>query len=98
MSQRSLKKFIYVNPRLYSKHVLNIEKTGRDEPIYTASRSSVILPEFEGRKAFIHNGKEWRETTIKPGSAGKKFGEFSFTHKLCKFRKKEKVVGKKNFK
>jgi ribosomal protein S19 len=95
--QRSLKKLLYIHPRLLARYFLNVEKTGRDAPIYTMNRASVILPEWEGRKAFIHNGKDFKETTIKHGAAWKKFGELSFTHKLAKFRKKEKVVGKKNF-
>ncbi|KAL0486053.1 ribosomal protein S19 [Acrasis kona] len=94
---RSLKKFIYVNSRLLNKYFLKGDRLPAEAPMYVVSRDSTILPEFIGKTAMIHNGKEFKETTLQPGSEGMKFGEFSFTRKICVFRKKEKVLGKKNF-
>jgi ribosomal protein S19 len=95
---RSLLKLLHVHPKIVTKYFLRADKLEPEDPIYVTNRSSTILPEFEGRKAFIHNGKDFKEVLLKPGSAWHKFGELAFTHKLAKYRKKEKVVGKKNFK
>ena len=95
---RSLLKLLYVHPKIVTKYFLGADKLEPEAPIYVSNRASTILTEFEGKKAFIHNGKDFKEVLLKPGSAWHKFGEYSFTHKLAKYRKKEKVVGKKNFK
>ena len=47
--------------------------------IKTHMRDMVVLPEMVGKTIHIHNGKEFKETTIQPEMIGHFLGEFSLT-------------------
>jgi small subunit ribosomal protein S19 len=78
---RSIKKGIYVDPRLLekvNKHKSSSSKTS----IKTWSRRSTIIPEFVGLIFAVHNGKIHIEFSITEDMIGHKLGEFSPTTKF----------------
>jgi small subunit ribosomal protein S19 len=77
---RSLKKGPFISPRLQAK----MEKFGKEQPIKTWSRSSVISPEMIGYTFRIHNGKDFITVKIREDMVGHKLGEFSPTTKFVK--------------
>ena len=56
--------------------------------IYTASRSSTIVPNFVGKTFWVHNGKNFLKIKIVENMVGRKLGEFSPTRKRFSFKKK----------
>jgi len=52
--------------------------------VKTHMRDMVVLPEMVGKTVYIHNGKEFKETTIQPEMIGHFLGEFSQTRGLVK--------------
>lgn len=80
---RSLKKGPYVNPKLERK-IRKIKNLGKDEPIKTWSRSSMITPEMIGLTFLVHNGKEFISVKIREEMIGHRLGEFSPTTKFQK--------------
>ena len=55
---RSLKKGLYVDPRVLKK-VEKVKASGKREAIKTWSRACVISPEFVGLNFAVHNGKDF---------------------------------------
>lgn len=78
---RSLKKGIYVDPKLQKK-VQMMEASGQKKVIKTWSRSSTISPEFVGHTLGVHNGKTHISVYVTENMVGHKLGEFSPTRKF----------------
>ncbi|OUX37225.1 MAG: 30S ribosomal protein S19 [Kiritimatiellaceae bacterium TMED266] len=75
---RSLKKGPYVDLKLVKK-VRKLEESGRNTPIKTWARSSMIVPEFVGHTFNVHNGKVFVSVFVTENMVGHKLGEFSPT-------------------
>lgn len=77
---RSLKKGIFVDPKLMSK----VAKLGSDDRtiIKTWARSSSIPPEFVGRTIAVHNGRVHVPVFVTENMVGHKLGEFAPTRKF----------------
>lgn len=78
---RSLKKGPYVDQKL-EKKVKKMKDSGKDEPIKTWSRSSMITPEMTGLTFLVHNGKEFISVRTREDMVGHKLGEFAPTTKF----------------
>ncbi len=78
---RSLKKGIYVDPKLVKK-VQEMEASGQKKVIRTWARHSAIAPEFVGHTFGVHNGKTHISVFVSENMVGHKFGEFSPTRKF----------------
>ena len=78
---RSLKKGIYIDPKLLKKVQL-MEASGQAKVIKTWSRSSTISPEFVGHTFGVHNGKTHISVYVTENMVGHKLGEFSPTRKF----------------
>ncbi len=78
---RSLKKGIYVDPKLLKK-VKEMETSGQKKVIRTWSRNSAIAPEFVGHTLGVHNGKTHISVFVTENMVGHKLGEFSPTRKF----------------
>ncbi len=77
---RSLKKGPFISPRLKTK----MKKKGKDQPIKTWSRASVISPEMIGYTFRVHDGKNFVSIKIRENMVGHKLGEFAPTTKFHK--------------
>lgn len=77
---RSLKKGIFVDPKLMSK----VSKLGSDDRtiIKTWARGSSISPEFVGRTFAVHNGRVHVPVYVTENMVGHKLGEFAPTRKF----------------
>lgn len=53
------------------------------------SKSCVIFPSFVGFTFEVYNGKQFTLINVKEYMVGSKFGEFVFTRKLPKHKKKD---------
>lgn len=78
---RSLKKGIYVDPRVQKK-VQAMEASGQKKVIKTWSRACTISPEFVGYTFGVHNGKTHISVYVTENMVGHKLGEFSPTRKF----------------
>lgn len=78
---RSLKKGIYVDPRVVKK-VQAMESSGQKKVIKTWSRACTISPEFVGHTFGVHNGKTHISVYVTENMVGHKLGEFSPTRKF----------------
>lgn len=78
---RSLKKGLYVDPRVLEK-VRKMKESGQNKPIKTWSRSCVISPEMIGFTFLVHNGKDFISVLIEEDKVGHCLGEFSPTRKF----------------
>jgi small subunit ribosomal protein S19 len=78
---RSLKKGIYVDPKLLKK-VQMMEASGQKRVIKTWARASSISPEFVGHTFGVHNGKTHISVYVTENMVGHKLGEFSPTRKF----------------
>ncbi len=83
---RSLYKGPYYERSLLS-HVQMSQKKKKVLRIW--SRSSVILPEFLGRRFEIYNGKHFVLLTVTEDMIGYKFGEFALTRKVLVHKTKK---------
>ncbi len=75
---RSLKKGPFVSPKLLKK----MKKLGKNQPIKTWSRGSIITPEMIGYTFLVHNGKDFISVKVREDMVGHKLGEFSPTTKF----------------
>lgn len=80
---RSLKKGLYLNPRLMVK-VAKAQATRDKKPIKTWARDSVITPEMVGFTFSVHNGKDFLSVFVDENMVGHKLGEFSPTRKFVR--------------
>jgi len=78
---RSLKKGIYVDPKLLKK-VKKQEETGQKKVIRTWSRACTVSPEFVGYTFGVHNGKTHISVYVTENMVGHRLGEFSPTRKF----------------
>jgi small subunit ribosomal protein S19 len=78
---RSLKKGIYVDPKLLKK-VQMMEASGQKKVIKTWARTCTIPPEFVGQTFGVHNGKTHISVYVTENMVGHKLGEFSPTRKF----------------
>ncbi len=78
---RSLKKGIYVYPKLLKK-VKDQEAAGTKKVIRTWARNSAIPPEFVGTTFGVHNGKTHISVFVTENMVGHKLGEFVPTRKF----------------
>lgn len=78
---RSLKKGIFVDPKL-TKKVQLMEASGQKKVIRTWSRESAIAPEFVGHTFGVHNGKTHVSVFVTENMVGHKLGEFVPTRKF----------------
>jgi small subunit ribosomal protein S19 len=78
---RSLKKGIYIEPKLLKK-VQAMEATGQKKVIRTWARYSAIPPEFVGHTFGVHNGKTHISVFVTENMVGHKLGEFVPTRKF----------------
>ncbi len=78
---RSLKKGIYIDPRVMKK-VEAMDATGQKRVIKTWSRACTISPEFVGHTFGVHNGKTHISVYVTENMVGHKLGEFSPTRKF----------------
>ncbi len=78
---RSLKKGIYIEPKLLKK-VQAMEATGQKKVIRTWARASAIPPEFVGHTFGVHNGKTHISVFVTENMVGHKLGEFVPTRKF----------------
>ncbi|MFH1012642.1 MAG: 30S ribosomal protein S19 [Candidatus Peregrinibacteria bacterium] len=78
---RSLKKGMYVDPKLLKK-VQAMEATGQNKVIRTWARHSTITPEFVGHTFGVHNGKTHISIFVSENMVGHKLGEFAPTRKF----------------
>lgn len=75
---RSVWKGPFVDGYLLKKVEANRE-SGRNDPIKTWSRRSVILPHFVGMKFHVYNGKKFIPVHVTEEMISQKLGEFSPT-------------------
>ena len=78
---RSLKKGLYVDPRILKK-VAKVKASGKRESIKTWSRACVISPEMVGITFLVHNGKDFISVFVDENMVGHRLGEFSPTRKF----------------
>jgi small subunit ribosomal protein S19 len=78
---RSLKKGIYVDPKLLKK-VQEMENSGQKKVIRTWARNCAISPEFVGHTFGVHNGKTHISVFVTENMVGHKLGEFAPTRKF----------------
>jgi small subunit ribosomal protein S19 len=78
---RSLKKGIFVEPKLLKK-VQAMEATGQKKVIRTWSRGCAIPPDFVGHTFGVHNGKTHISVFVTENMVGHKLGEFVPTRKF----------------
>ncbi|NSW45610.1 MAG: 30S ribosomal protein S19 [Bacteroidales bacterium] len=75
---RSLKKGPYIYYKL-EKKVIQMQESGKRQPIKTWSRASVISPDFVGLTINVHNGNKFIPVYVTENMVGHKLGEFAPT-------------------
>ena len=91
---RSLKKGIYVDPKLLKK-IKAMEAAGQKKVIRTWARSCTISPDFVGHTFGVHNGKTHISVYVTENMVGHKLGEFAPTRTFRSHGgKKARVEGK----
>ena len=78
---RSLKKGLYVDPKLMKK-IRKLNELGEKKVIKTWSRASTIVPEMIGHTIAVHNGMKHIHVYITENMVGHKLGEFAFTRRF----------------
>ena len=80
---RSLKKGLYIDPRVVAK-VAKAKDSGKKAAIKTWSRACVISPEMVGVTFAVHNGKDFINVYVDENMVGHRLGEFSPTKKFVR--------------
>lgn len=80
---RSLKKGLYVHPKL-EKKIKKLREGTIKGPIKTWSRSSLITPQMVGITFLVHNGRDFVSVKILEEMVGHRLGEFSLTTKFSR--------------
>ena len=75
---RSLKKGPFVDDKLERK-VLQMNDTGKRDPITTWSRACTITPDFVGHTFLVHDGRRHVKVYVVEDMVGHKLGEFAPT-------------------
>jgi small subunit ribosomal protein S19 len=81
--RRSLQRGLTAEQRILLEKLRTAKesKSGKDSGIKTHVRDLIILPEMEGVKISVHNGKEFVAMEIRPEMIGHYLGEFAITNK-----------------
>lgn len=88
---RSIKKGIYVDPKLLKK-VLSAKQSSKPKPIKTWSRDSTITPDFVGLTFLVHNGMKHITVYVTDEMVGHRLGEFAPTRTFRGHASKGKVA------
>lgn len=80
---RSLKKGLYIDPKLMAK-VAKAQAKRDKKPIKTWARASTIAPEMVGMNFLVHNGKDFIQIYVDENMIGHKLGEFVPTRKFIR--------------
>lgn len=80
---RSVKKGIFVNPKL-AKKIAKARTDGSRKPIKTWARASSITPDMVGMTFLVHNGKDFLNVLVDENMIGHRLGEFSPTRKFIR--------------
>lgn len=75
---RSLKKWLYVNPRILKK-IEDMKSSGNKKIVKIRDRSSQISPDMIDFTFAVHNGKTFVTVYINEEMIGHRFGEFAPT-------------------
>jgi small subunit ribosomal protein S19 len=75
---RSIKKGVYIEPKLLQK-VVEAKRASKREVIKTWSRRSTVVPEMVGMTLAVHNGKKFIPVFITENMVGYKLGDFALT-------------------
>jgi small subunit ribosomal protein S19 len=75
---RSIKKGVYIEPKLLQK-VVEAKRASKREVIKTWSRRSTVVPEMVGMTLAVHNGKKFIPVFITENMVGHKLGDFAHT-------------------
>ncbi|MGB9592151.1 MAG: 30S ribosomal protein S19 [Candidatus Kryptoniota bacterium] len=75
---RSLKKGVYVDPKLLKK-VEELNRKSQKKVIKTWARDCMIIPEFVGHTFAVHNGNKFIPVYIIEAMVGHRLGEFAPT-------------------
>ena len=77
------------------KKVAKARESGKNTPIKTWSRRSVILPGFVGLTFAVHNGNKFVPVLVNDNMIGYKLGEFAPTRTYKGHAATDKKAGKK---
>jgi len=88
---RSLKKGIYVNPRILEK-IKKFKAEGKSGPLKVWDKACTITPEMVGINAEIYDGRRFIALSINEYMVGYKFGEFVLTTTFKGHSKKGKIA------
>lgn len=88
---RSLKKGLYINPRIVDK-VKALKEQGKFGPVKVWDKACVITPEMVGMNFEIYAGKKFVPVTVNEYMVGYRFGEFVITTNFRGHSKKGKVA------
>jgi len=78
---RSIKKGLYINPKLEGK-IVAMNRENEKRVIKTWSRRCAITPDFVGHTLAVHNGRKFLPIYITENMVGHKLGEFSPTRQF----------------
>lgn len=73
---RSIKKGPYIDPKL-TKKVEAQKEAGKNSPITTWARASMISPDFIGFTFMVHDGRKHIKVRVTEDMVGHKLGEFA---------------------
>ena len=73
---RSIKKGPYIDPKLAAE-VANQKENGKNNPITTWARASMISPDFIGHTFMVHDGRKHQKVRVTEDMVGHKLGEFA---------------------
>lgn len=85
---RSLKKGVYIDPKLLEKVKKAKSSASPGQVIKTWSRSSVVSPEMVGVTFGVHNGHAHVNVSVVESMVGHRLGEFAPTRTFKKHSKK----------
>ena len=85
---RSTKKGPYVDEKL-TKKVEKAGEAGKQTPIKTWARASMISPEFIGFTFEVHNGRHFQKVYVTEDMVGHRLGEFAPTRVFRGHKRKD---------
>lgn len=68
---------------------LYIQVLNEKKVLKTTRRNTLILPIYSGKIIYVYNGKMYKKVRITEDKIGTKLGQYVFTRKLCKHKKKK---------
>lgn len=79
---KPLKKIPFVDVSIVEQLYKNEVNNWLEKPIYTNSRSSIIISSFVGKTFYIHQGNKYHKLIIVESMLNRRLGEFAFTRKI----------------